>query len=131
MAEKPEEFKKPEKFKVSKELGDRILQLVEIARNTGKITKGTNETTKAVERGLAKLVVIASDVEPAEIVMHLPALCDEKKVAYAYVPSKMEVGRAAGIDVASAAVCIVEPGEGKDLIKEIIGSIEKERKTGK
>jgi len=111
------------KFSVPKELSDKVLQAVEMAKNTGKIKKGTNETTKAVERGLAKLVIIAEDVDPEEIVMHLPALCEEKKIPYIYVPSKQELGRAAGIDVASASACIIEPGEAKELVGEIIEKI--------
>lgn len=112
------------KFQVPKELVETILRVVETARNTGSIKKGTNETTKAIDKGLAKFVVIAEDVEPEEIVMHLPALCEEKKVPYAYVPSKIELGRAAGIEVGAAAACVVEAGEAKDLIKEIIKKIE-------
>jgi len=108
---------------VSKEVSDKVLRLVEMAKNTGKIKKGINETTKFIERGLTKLVVVASDVEPKEIVMHLPALCGEKKIPYVYVPSKMELGRAAGIDVPSAAIGITEVGEGKDLFKEILAKI--------
>ena len=113
------------KFEVSKELSDKILQAIEAARNTGKIRKGTNESTKAIEKGEAKLVVIAGDVEPEEIVMHLPPLCDEKKIPYTYVPSKAELGRAAGLDVPSAAISIVEAGEGKELLKEVVSQVEK------
>jgi large subunit ribosomal protein L7Ae len=111
------------KFNVPKELSDKVLQAVEVARNTGKIKKGTNETTKAVERGLAKLVVIAEDVEPEEIVMHLPPLCEEKGIPYVYVPSKQELGRVSGLDVAAASVCIIEAGEAKESLKEIIEKI--------
>lgn len=103
------------KFQVPKDLSDKILQAVEAAKNTGKVRKGVNETTKSIEKGIAQLVVIAEDVEPEEIVMHLPALCEEKKINYVYVPSKVEIGRASGIDVGCAAVSIVEPGEAKDL----------------
>ena len=55
-----------------------VYDVVEKARKTGKVEKGTNEVTKAVERGTAKLVVYATDVEPKEIVMHLPIICKEK-----------------------------------------------------
>ena len=113
------------KFEVPKELSDKVLQAIETARNTGKLRKGTNESTKAVEKGEAKLLVIAGDVEPEEIVMHLPTLCDEKKIPYVYVPSKSELGRASGLDVSSAAISIVEAGEGKELVKEIVDSISK------
>jgi large subunit ribosomal protein L7Ae len=113
------------KFNVPKELSDKILRLLEIAKNTGKVKKGTNEVTKSVERGEAKLVVISEDVEPEEIVMHLPALCEEKKIPYAYVPSKMELGKSVGIDVAAASACIIDPGDGKDLLKDVLSEIEK------
>ena len=57
-----------------------ILEIVEIARETGKIRKGVNEATKAAERGIAKVIVVAEDIDPPEIAMHLGPLCDEKKV---------------------------------------------------
>lgn len=116
------------KFSVSKELSDKVLQLLEMAKNSGKIRKGTNEATKAIDKSNAQLIVIAEDVEPEEIVMHLPALCDEKKVPYVFVPSKQEIGRSAGIDKAMAAAAIVEAGEGKNLLKEIINGIEAAKK---
>jgi large subunit ribosomal protein L7Ae len=116
------------RFELPKDLKTKILQTLETAKNSGKIKKGMNETTKAVERGIAKLVVIAEDVEPEEIVMHLPVLCDEKKIPYSYVSSKQELGRAVGIDVACAAACIIEPGEARESLKEIIEKIEALRK---
>ena len=113
------------KFEIPNELKEKVLQAVEVARNSGKIRKGTNETTKAIERGIAKLVVIAEDVEPEEIVMHLPPLCEEKKIPYVYVSSKAELGRAAGIDVAAASACIIEEGDAKELVKEIVEEVAK------
>ncbi len=110
-------------LELPKDLVDKVLQALEIAKNTGKIRKGTNETTKAIERGEAKLVVIAKDVEPKEIVMHLPVLSEEKKCDYVYIPSKEELGRAVGINVSTASACIVKPGEAKDLVEDIIKKI--------
>lgn len=116
------------KFEVPEELAQKVIHLVEIARTTGKVRRGTNETTKAVDRGQAKLVIIAEDVDPEEIVMHLPALCEEKKVPYVYVPSKLELGRASGIDVGAASAAVVEPGEGTKLLEEVVAEIEKIKK---
>ena len=48
-----------------------VYNIIEKARKTGKIDKGTNEVTKAIERGVAKAVFYASDVNPKEIVQHL------------------------------------------------------------
>jgi len=113
---------------MTEELIKKVLQALEVAKNTGKVKKGVNETTKAIERGNAKLVVIAEDVEPKEIVMHLPVLCNEKKCPYVNVPSKQDLGRAVGINVGSAAVCIAEPGDAKGLIEDIIKKINTEKK---
>lgn len=116
------------KFEVPKDLSDKVLRTLEAAKNSGKVRRGTNEATKAIDGGKAKLIIIAADVEPEEIVMHLPVLCEEKKIPYVFVPSKLELGRASGIDVQSAAVCIVDAGEGKDLLEEVIKSLEKIKK---
>ncbi len=116
------------RFEVPKDLADKVYEAVEKARDTGKLRKGTNESTKAIERKKAVLVVIAEDVEPAEIVAHLPALCDEKGIPYTYVPSKRELGAAAGIDVGCAAITIAEAGQATDTVKEIVERIKELRK---
>lgn len=95
---------------------EKILHIIELAKNTGKVKIGTNEATKAIERGTAKLIVSAEDVNPKEIVMHLGPLCNEKKIPYATVKSKQELGRAAGIDVPTAAIAILQEGEAKEQI---------------
>ena len=105
------------KFEVPKEVADQTYEAVEIATNTGKIRRGVNEVTKAVEREKAQIVVIAGDVSPEEIVMHLPVLCNEKNITYTYVPPKKELGAASGIPVGTSAIAITEAGDAKELIE--------------
>lgn len=114
-----------EVFDVPKELIDAAYEALRLALEVKGVKRGTNETTKAVERGLAKIVFIAKDVDPPEIVAHLPLLCKEKKIPYMFVPSKAELGKAAGLDVAAASVCIIDPGEGKKLVDDIIAHLKK------
>jgi large subunit ribosomal protein L7Ae len=111
------------KFEVSKELVNKVLEAVTIAKTTGKVRKGVNETTKAIERGIAKLVVMAEDVTPEEVLMHLPIICEEKQVPYAYVPLKMELGKASGIDVPTSSIAVIEEGDSKKLIAEIADKV--------
>jgi large subunit ribosomal protein L7Ae len=118
------------KFSVPKEVADAAYEALQIATRTGSVRKGTNETTKAVERAHAKLVVIAEDVDPPEVVAHLPLLCDERKIPYVFVPSKQKVGSAVGIDVPAASACIVEVGEAASLVEEITKRVEEQRKKG-
>jgi len=107
------------KFEVPDEIQNKALEALEIARDTGKIKKGSNEATKAIERGTALLVLIGSDVQPEEVVMHLPALCDEKKVPYLFVKRQNDIGAASGLAVGSAAAAIVKPGKAKEIIDDI------------
>ena len=93
-------------------------EIIEKARKTGKIDKGTNEVTKAIERGVAKLVVYAADVEPKEIVAHLSALCKEKGTLCYEVDSKQKLGIAAGLGVNASAIAVIESG---DADKDIAG----------
>ena len=112
------------KFEVPKEVADAAYEALQIANQTGSVRIGTNETTKSVERGQAKLVVIAEDVDPPEVIAHLPLLCEERKSPYVFVPNKIKLGNAVGIDVPAASVVILKEGDATGLIKEIITRIE-------
>ena len=57
--------------------------------------------------------------------MHIPLLAQEKGVPCIQVPSKEELGAAAGLDIPTGSVVIVQEGEAKNLIKEIAESIKK------
>ena len=113
------------KFETPEDLVSPILEAVRVAVQTGKVRKGTNEATKAIERGISKLIVIAEDVEPPEVVAHLPLICEEQKTAYAFVPNKQELGKALGIDVTSAAAAILDAGDAQHIIDEVVASMAK------
>ncbi len=93
--------------------------IVERARKTGKIDKGTNEVTKAIERGVAKLVVYAADVEPKEIVAHLKPLCKEKGIACIEVDSKQKLGISAGIAVGTSSIAVIDGGDAAKEISQV------------
>ena len=119
------------RFEVPKEVADAAYEALKVATESGKIRKGTNEATKSIERGKAKLVLIAENVQPPEIVAHLPLLCDERKAPYVYVPEKQKIGQALGrrpvwlpipYGAAMAAACVLEimfpnPPIGRDQIR--------------
>src|SRR6056297_641177 len=108
-------------FDVPADLAEDALEALEVARDTGSVKKGTNETTKAIERGNAELVLVAEDVQPEEIVMHIPELADEKDVPFLFVAEQDDLGHAAGLQVGSAAAAIVDAGEAADDVEDIAG----------
>jgi large subunit ribosomal protein L7Ae len=111
------------RFDTPPELADKALQLVQIANETGKVRVGTNEVTKSSERAEAKMVVMAEDVDPVEILVHVPMLCEEKRIPYVYVPKKQRLGQSAGLAKSAASVAVVEAGEAKTLLDEIAAEI--------
>ncbi|WP_224449411.1 50S ribosomal protein L7Ae [Haloprofundus salilacus] len=111
-------------YEVPADLAERALEALEVARDTGTVKKGTNETTKAIERGNADLVYIAEDVSPEEIVMHLPELAEEKGIAYIFVETQDDIGHAAGLEVGSAAAAVVDAGEADEDVEDIASKVE-------
>ncbi len=116
------------RFETPKELIDKTYEVVELARDSGKVRKGTNEVTKLVERGEVAFVIMAEDVQPEEILAHMPLLCEEKSIPYAYVPSKQELGIASGLGKATASIAIVDPGKGKPALDDLVGKIKSLKK---
>lgn len=96
-----------------------VFEVIEVAKKTGKLKKGCNEVTKALEKGQAKLVVVAKDTQPKEIIMHLPLLSKEKGVKYVEVEKKEELGAAAGLPLGTAAIAVTDPGEATEMLKHL------------
>jgi large subunit ribosomal protein L7Ae len=111
------------KFQVPADLVSPIYEAIRVAQQSGKVKKGTNEVTKAIERGISKLVIIAEDVEPPEVVAHLPILCEEHGIPYGFVPSRQELGKSLGIDVTSAAAAILDSGDAQHIVDQIVASL--------
>ncbi|MFW6378786.1 MAG: ribosomal L7Ae/L30e/S12e/Gadd45 family protein [Nanoarchaeota archaeon] len=99
-------------------MSEKAYEFVEAAKKSGSLKKGTNEVTKAIERGKAVFVAVAEDVSPKEITMHIPLLAKEKGIPCVTVPSREELGTAAGLAVPSVAIAVVDAGSAKDLLKE-------------
>ncbi len=107
------------KFEPSESLAESIYNAVEKARESGEVVIGTNEATKAIERNEAELIVIAGNVSPEEVVMHLPALAEEKDISYTFVPDKEELGLAAGIQVQAAAIAVTSVGNAEEEVEDV------------
>jgi len=110
---------------VPEELVPQIKEMLSVAKDGGKIKKGVNETTKSIERKSAQFVVIAGDVTPEEVVIHIPMLCKEHSVPYAFLPTKKDLGIAVGIDVGTSAVAVENAGGAAEKLQDIIKKMPK------
>ncbi len=114
------------KYKVPDKLKDQIKTALTTIAETkdSKIRRGMNEVTKSIERVQAKLVIMAEDVSPPEILYHVPLLCEEKNVPYAYLSTKKNLGKAVNINVGSSSIAVETVGSGNenilaDILKQI------------
>lgn len=96
-------FKALQKYtpETKKEKHERIRQKAQSKVNKGKegdstkpctLKYGLNHVTYLVEQKIAKLVVIASDVDPVETVLFLPTLCKTMGVPFCIVNNKSRLG---------------------------------------
>ena len=110
------------KYKVPDKLKDQIKNALTTIAETkdSKIRRGMNEVTKSIERVQAKLVIMAEDVSPPEILYHVPLLCEEKNVPYAYLSTKKNLGKAVNINVGSSSIAVETVGSGNEKILDDI-----------
>jgi large subunit ribosomal protein L7Ae len=91
---------------------------------TGKaIEYGIKDVTTLVEANRAQLVVIASDVDPIEIVVWLPALCRRLGVPYVIVKTKARLGAVVGLNTTSAIAIGQVKSENKQEFQQILNAV--------
>ncbi|KAI1497115.1 putative 13 kDa ribonucleoprotein-associated protein [Biscogniauxia marginata] len=100
------------------DLAQEILDLVQQASHYRQLKKGANECTKALNRGVSELVVLAGDTTPLAILLHIPLLCEDKNVPYVFVPSKVALGRACNVS-RTVIACSITTNEASDLTNQI------------
>lgn len=87
------------------------------------VVSGLQEVTRLIERGKARLVVIANDVDPIELVMWLPALCRANKVPYCIVKDKSRLGNLVGLKTATVLAVKAVKSEHEGALKSVIKSV--------
>jgi len=80
---------------------------------------GLNHVTALVEAKKPKLVVIAHDVDPIELVIWLPALCRRMDVPYAIVRGKERLGKLVRKKTASVVALIDVKNEDKQELSQL------------
>lgn len=112
-------------YEVPDGLKKNVKEFLKKVAEGGKLKKGMNESTKAIERERAELIVIAGDVDPPEIVYHMPLIAKEKNTPYTFLDTKEDLGKAVGLQVSCSAIAVTQsPSGAKDDLKKIVKQIE-------
>lgn len=64
------------------------------------------------------IAIIAGDISPDEVIMHLPIYCEEHNVPYLFVKSRLELGSAAKTKRPTSVVFIQEKGKENKAAKK-------------
>lgn len=114
------------RYETPQDVADAVYGLVQEASKGGNVKKGSNEVTKAAERGTAKFIVMAEDVNPPELLAHIPMICEEKNIPYGYVPSQEFLAKESGMPsgVRTASIALMEIGKGaQDKFNDVLSHI--------
>ena len=81
-------------FETPQDVQEQVYEMVKSLGKDGKgrLKKGANEVTKSAERGTAQMVVMAENVNPGELLAHIPMICKEKQIPFIYVEDQAYLG---------------------------------------
>lgn len=111
------------KYSMPEETTKKLIDLLGKVAKTGKVKAGVNEVTKMIERGQAKLVILAEDVTPEELLYHMPILCNEKKIPFTYFSQRKELGKVSGLTVSASCIAVTNEGVAKKELEDLTKSI--------
>jgi large subunit ribosomal protein L7Ae len=118
-------------FETPEDVANKIYEMLDLNKN-GRVKKGSNEVTKAAERGTAQFIILAEDVNPPELLAHIPLICEEKEIPYGYVADQeflaKAVGLAKGASAASVAVMDITKAA-EEKFHEVVEEIAKLKKN--
>jgi H/ACA ribonucleoprotein complex subunit 2 len=89
-----------------KKLLKKLHKTIKKASKSRQIKRGVKEVVKGVRKGEKGLLVLAADINPIDIISHLPVLAEEAQVPYIFVASKEELGHASSTKRPTSCVMI-------------------------
>lgn len=80
----------------SDKLCKKLYKVIKKATKSKHLRRGVREVAKAIRKGERGFVVLAGDINPIDVITHLPIYCEENSIPYVYVPEKSILGLSAG-----------------------------------
>ncbi|CAH3141958.1 H/ACA ribonucleoprotein complex subunit 2-like protein [Pocillopora verrucosa] len=107
----------------SRKLTKRLYKTVKKASKAKSLRRGVKEVAKALRKGEKGFVVIAGDVSPIDVISHIPIVCEDNKIPYAYVPSRLDLGAASQTKRPTSIVLVKSHEDFEDNYKECFSEV--------
>lgn len=89
-----------------KKLLKKLHKTIKKASKARQVKRGVKEVVKGIRKGERGLLVLAADINPIDIISHLPVLAEEAQIPYVFVPSKEELGHASSTKRPTSCVMV-------------------------
>ena len=94
----------------SRGLAKSLYKAVRNSQQRKQLRRGVREVVKALRKEEKGIVVLAGDVSPIDVITHIPVYCEEREVPYCFVPSRVDLGAAAG-SKRPTSVVLIQPNK--------------------
>ncbi|KAJ6485026.1 RNA-binding protein [Mycena vitilis] len=105
-----------------KKLLKKLHKTIKKASKARQVKRGVKEVVKGIRKGEKGLLILAADINPIDIISHLPVLSEEAQIPYIFVSSKEELGNASSTKRPTSCVMVCPDQKKKGKPKE--GTVE-------
>ncbi|KAJ7682796.1 RNA-binding protein [Mycena polygramma] len=105
-----------------KKLLKKLHKTIKKASKARQVKRGVKEVVKGIRKGEKGLLILAADINPIDIISHLPVLSEEAQIPYIFVSSKEELGNASSTKRPTSCVMVCPDQKKKGKPKE--GAVE-------
>nr|XP_020479989.1 H/ACA ribonucleoprotein complex subunit 2 isoform X2 [Monopterus albus] len=106
----------------SRKLSKKLYKCVKKAAKVKNIRRGVKEVQKFINKGERGIVVLAGDTLPIDVYCHLPIMCEDRNLPYAYIPSK-DLGSSAGSKRPTCVILIKPHQDYQDAYDECVEEV--------
>ncbi|XP_060621661.1 H/ACA ribonucleoprotein complex subunit 2 [Anolis sagrei] len=108
----------------SRKLTRKLYKCIKKASKVKQIRRGVKEVQKFINKGEKGITVLAGDTLPIDVYCHIPIMCEDRNLPYVYIPSKTDLGAAAGSKRPTCVILIKSHEEYQEAYDECFEEVE-------
>ncbi|XP_003217638.1 H/ACA ribonucleoprotein complex subunit 2 [Anolis carolinensis] len=108
----------------SRKLTRKLYKCIKKASKVKQIRRGVKEVQKFINKGEKGITVLAGDTLPIDVYCHIPIMCEDRNLPYVYIPSKTDLGAAAGSKRPTCVILFKAHEEYQEAYDECLEEVE-------